>query len=263
VSQAIGLAVEIFGMAAIVALAVAIGTAFGGSRLLRSGGKSHFVLPLAVVIGYFAGYLLLPRSFAALTPQANQPWQWLPWLAAITVVLSASLSPWSRPSAWSLPLVVAACIAGAALAPGWPVFGLTRRPLQLVLALYLVFLGIPLLYLPRQAQKRWLVTALAVAGMVNATAIGALVSTRLAKMAAMSAAVFTAAAIAGLWLMQASDRSLRNLICVYAILTGSIAWLAFVEPDPPQPLLLVAPLVPLILWLEPVVRLPFVRGKIG
>src|SRR6185369_2266104 len=196
-------------------------------------------------------------------PQANQPWQWLPWFAAITAILSASLSPWSRPAAWSLPLVVAACIAGAALAPSWSVFGLTRRPLQLVLALYLAFVGIPLLYLPASAQKRWLMTALAAAGVINAIAIGAMVSTRLAQLGAITAAAFVAAAIAGFGFIQASDRSLRSLIAVHAILTGSIAGLAFVEPDPPQPLLLIAPLVPLLLLLEPVVRLPFVRRKIG
>src|SRR6478609_5193576 len=109
-----------------------------GSRWLRSGRGSDFVLPCAVVIGFFVGYLVLPRSFTALVPQQNQPWQWLPYFAAITAILSASLSPISRPAAWILPLVVSACIAAAAFAPSWPIFGLTQRPLHLLVALYLV-----------------------------------------------------------------------------------------------------------------------------
>jgi hypothetical protein len=263
VAQAIGVAVEIFGAGAAVALAAALLTALGGWRIVRSGDGSNFILPCAVIVGFIAGYFALPRSFAPLTPQANQPWQWLPYFAVITGLSSASLSPFSRPGAWALPLVVSACIAAAVLAPSWPVFGLTRRPLQLVAALYLVMVGGPLLYLPGRIRTQWHVTALAITGAINAIAIGATVSTRLAELAAIGAAGFAAAAIAGFWFLKATDRSIRSLTALFAILTGGTAWLAFVEPDPPQPLLMIAPLLPLLLWVTVVRRVPFAGGKIG
>lgn len=262
-TQAIGLLGDIFGLATIVALAVALAVAAGGMRLIRWGRGSDFVLPCAVVAGFFLGYLVLPRSFAALVPQQNQPWQWLPHFAAIAAILSASLSPTSRPAAWSLPLVVSACMAAAAFAPNWPVFGLTRRPLHLMAALYLVFVGGPLLYLPRRVCERWLLPSLALSGAITALVIGAMVSTRLAQLTAISAGAFTAAAIANAWFSKASDRSLRSLIAVFAVLVGGSAWLAFVEPDPPEPILLIVSLLPLLLWPIAVIRVPSAGEKIG
>lgn len=258
-AQAIGLLLEIFGLAAIVALAVGLTVAAGGSRLIRLSRGSNLVLPSAVVVGFVAGYLVLPRSFAAIVPQQNQPWQWLPCFAAIAAILSASLSPLSRPAAWILPLVVSACIAAAVLAPTWPIFGLTRRPLHLMVAIYLAVVGGPLLYLPSQVRERWLLPVFVFSGVIAAVVIGAMVSTRLAQLAAMSAGAFAAVAIANRWFMKASDRSLRSLIAVFAVLVGGNVWLAFVEPDPPLPILLLVPLLPLLLWCGAAIRVPFAR----
>src|SRR5262249_49485167 len=98
---------------------------------------------------------------------------------------------------------------------------------------------------------------------IAAVIIGAMVSARLAQLAAMSAGAFTAAAISNAWFLKASDRAHRSLIAVFAILIGGIAWLAFVEPDPPQPMLLIIPLLPLLLWLATAVRVPFAGLNIG
>jgi hypothetical protein len=263
VTQAIGLLGDIFGLATIVSLAVALAVAAGGTRLIRSGRGSDLVLPCAIVIGFFAGYLMLPRSFAALMPQQNQPWQWLPYFAAMTAILSASLSPLSRPAAWVLPLVVSACIAAAAFAPRWSIFGLTQRPLHLVVALYLVLVGGPLLYLPGKVRAGWLLPSLTISGAITALVVGAMVSTRLAQLAAVSAGAFAAAAIANMWFSKASDRSLRSLVAIFAILAGGSAWLAFVDPDPPEPIMLVVPLLPLLLWPIAAIRVPSAGGKIG
>jgi len=263
VTQAIGLLGAVFGLATIVAVASALVVAALGTRLIRSGRGNGFLLPCAVVIGFFAGYLMLPREFAALVPQQNRPWQWLPCFAAITAILSASLSPLSRPAAWILPLVVSACIAAAVFAPSWPIFGLTRRPLHLVVGLYLVLVGGPLLYLPSKVRERWLLPSLALSGAIAAVVVGAKVSLRLAQLAATSAGTFLAAAITNEWLAKASDHSLRNCVAVFSILVGGSAWLAFVEPDPPQPMLLIVPLMPLLLWLVPAIRVPSAGHKIG
>jgi hypothetical protein len=263
VTQAIGLLGEIFGAAAIVALSVALAIAAGGSRLIRSGRGSDFVLPCALVIGFFAGYLMLPRSFAALVPQPNQPWQWLPYFAAITAILSASLSPLSRPAAWIFPLVVSACIEAAVFAPSWPIFGLTQRPLHLVVALYLVLVGGPLLYLPSKVGERWLLPSLALSGAITAVVVGAMVSTRLAGLVAVAAGAFAAAAIFNTRFIKASDRSRRSVVAVFAILAGGSAWLAFTDPDPPRSILLFGPLLPLLLWPVAVIRVPSAGGKIG
>jgi hypothetical protein len=263
VGQAIGLLTEIFGLAAIVSLAVALVVAAGGSRAARAGRSSDLVFPFAIVIGFFAGYLVLPREFAALVPQQNRPWQWLPLFVAIAAGLSASSSPLSRPGAWILPLVVSACIAATVLAPHWPIFGLTRRPLHVAVALYLVLVGVPLLYLPGRVSARWLLPSLALSGAVAAVVTGAMVSLRLAQLAAIAAGAFAAATLADVWIAKASDRSLRSLAIVFTILIGGTAWLAFVEPDPPQSLSLIAPVLPLILWLAALLQVPSAGGKIG
>jgi hypothetical protein len=242
---------------------VAFAVAFVGARFIRLRRGTDFVLPCAVVAGFFAGYLVLSRDFAAIVPQQNRPWQWLPWFAAITAILSASLSPLSRPAAWILPLIVSACMAAAVFAPSWPIFGLTRRPLHLVVAMYLVLSGGPLLYLPDKVRERWLLPVFTISGVIAAVVVGAMVSTRLAQLVAISAGAFAAAAIAAKWLIKASDRSFRSLIAIFSILVGGTAWLAFVEPDPPQPMLLLVALIPLLLWCGALIRVPFARSNIG
>jgi hypothetical protein len=160
-------------------------------------------------------------------------------------------------------LVVSACIAAAAFAPSWPIFGLTQRPLHLVVALYLVLVGGPLLYLPGTLRERWLLPSLALSGAITALVVGAVVSTRLAQLTAASAGAFAAAAIGNAWFSKASDRSLRSVVAVFAIFVGGSAWLGFVEPDPPEPIPLIVPLLPLLLWPIAAIRVPSAGDKIG
>jgi hypothetical protein len=156
-------------------------------------------------------------------------------------------------------------MAAAILAPGWPVFGLTRRPLQVIVALYLIIVGMPLLYLPSTVSKSWLAPALAISGAIGAAAVGAAVSTRLAQLEAIAAAAFAGAAVAGRTVTKAraSDRAMRSLIAVFAVLCGGVSWLASVEPDPPQTLLLAGPFLPALLWLSGLIRLPSAGAKIS
>jgi hypothetical protein len=117
--------------------------------------------------------------------------------------------------------------------------------------------------LPSKPCEQWLPLAFAISAAINALAIGAVVSLRLAQLSAIPVGCFAAVAIGNLWLIRAGDHSIRSLIAIFAILTGGTAWLAFVEPDPPRPELLLAPLLPLLLWLPLARGAPFARGRIG
>jgi hypothetical protein len=261
--QAFGLALEIFGLAALIALLVALVLTWLARRLTPAGYDGYFVLTSAVAIAYFAGYAMLPRSWAAFIPQANQSWQWLPYLGLAAAAFAASLPPSHRSPAWKLAIVAVAPMAGAALAPTWPVFGFGRGALQWFVVIYLLVVGVPLQHLPARMLNQWLLGLLCFVATAVAVAIGAFVSTRLAQLGALAAAALAGSWIAGFVGPRQGESPLRSLIPVFTVLVGGITFVASVEPDPPQAGLLAIPLLPLVLWLPPALGLHFARGKIG
>jgi len=263
VAQAFGLALEIFGLAALVALLVALVLTWLARRLTPADYDGYFVLTSAVAIAYFTGYAMLPRSWAAFIPQATQRWQCLPYLGLVAALFAVSFPPSQRSTAWNLTIVAVAGMAGATLAPNWPVFGFGRKALELFLTFYLIVVGVPLQHLPARMLTQWLLGLLCFVAAAVAVAIGAFVSTRLAQFGALAAAALAGSWIAGFVAPRAGGSPLRSLIPVFTVLVGGIAFVACVEPDPPQPGLLAIPLLPLVLWLPPALGLPFARGKIG
>jgi hypothetical protein len=90
-----------------------------------------------------------------------------------------------------------------------------------------------------------------------ALATGAMVSVRLAQLAAIAAATFAGCSVvvvrrAG----RSSGESAAGVVPVFAALAGGAAWTASVDPDPPQLMLLAFPLLPLVLWLA---ALPLIK----
>ena len=224
------------------------------------------MLPISVAVAYFIGYATLPRSWAALIPQENQAWQWLPYLGLAAAIFAASFPPSPQWSAWKFTVVALAPIAAAALAPSWPIFGFGKQSLRIFVAIYLLIVGLPLQHLPSRLAGNILAGALCFTAIAVALATGMMVSTRMAQLAAMAAA-----AIAGSWIALQFGRrqiepTLRSLIPVFTLLIGGVAWSACVEPDPPLAWLLILPLLPLFIWLAALKRpsqLPFAPKKIG
>jgi hypothetical protein len=240
-----GLALEIFGLAAIVSAAVSLFVAWLARRLLPASTQ-RATLPAALAIGFFAGYLALPRSWAALAP--DQAWHWLPYLGfAAAIAGSMPTRAWLR----RLGVLCLAVLAGYFLAPDWPVFGLSRPGSVVIAALYFWLIAALLEALPSRLLGPAFVGLLALTATLSAVAIGAEVSLRFAQLGAIAAGGLAACWLGGFLNARPAEPAIRGLIPLFAVLVGGIAFVGCVEPDPPAPGLLVLPFVPLIwsLWL--------------
>lgn len=220
-----------------------------GRRLAPADHRGGFVLPVAVALGYYAGYAALPRSWAALWPQANQAWQWLPYLGILAAAFSTFAHVFPRSPAWRLAVVAVAPLVAAALAPTWPVYDFSRQPLIWLIAIYLLVVGIPLQCLPKRLFNLSFVGILTAAAALLALVTGAVQSVVLAQLAAIAAGALAGSAIASAVGPKPSDSSLRSLVPVFVALVGGAAVVVAVEPDPPQTGLLAIPLLPLAMWL--------------
>src|SRR3989442_906910 len=153
-ANAISLALEIFGLAAAISLLASFTLAWLGSRLTPLGRGDPLVLPCAVSLGFFAGYAELPRDWASLIPQPDQPWQWLPYCGVVAAILAALVASQTKSQAWNLAVLVAAPITASFLTPGWPVLGMGQRALWCVLVIYLLAISAPLLFLPARLPNK-------------------------------------------------------------------------------------------------------------
>jgi hypothetical protein len=242
-----GPALEIFGPAALLAAAVALAAIWLGRRLRPININEQLAHPAAVAIGFFVGYLALPRSWAAFVPK--QEHHWLPYLgiaaAATAIACHPSRNPWLR---WPV-LIALTTLAAWVLIPPWPVFGV-NRPLSVGIGtIYFMLIASALELLPSRLLGAAFLALLTLAAAIAAVAIGAQVSLRFAQLAAI-----TAGALAGCWVAQflgarSSETSIRGLIPVFAVLVGGVSFIACVEPDPHATLLLALPFTPLFAWL--------------
>jgi hypothetical protein len=263
-AQAIGQVLEIFGVAAFAALATALCLTWLGQRFLPDGLVSRIVLPGAVAIAYFAGYAVLPRSFASFTPQQGQAWPWLPYLGVVGAAVAMALPQSARFSIRLIALIAISAIAAVVLSPTWPIYGLTRVPVAVFLAIYLLAIGFPLLSLPIAPTDRRTLYFLTVLCALNALTIGAIYSARHAQLAALPAAGLTGISLALLVGPKVHQLALWRVGPLFVALVGGIAWLACVEPDPPKPILLAIPLVSWAIWIPRAIpQLPSAPKGIG
>lgn len=261
--QAIGLVLEIFGPAAIVALATALIITWLGQVFLAPELAQRFVFPCALAVGYLAGYLALPRSFAGLMPEPGRAWPWLPYLGLFSGSIGMAL-PKSGRLLCSFMALLAIALVAAALSPTWTVYGFSRIPLALFLGLYLLAVSRALQLYPRNPCGRRTVYFLAAVCVLNALVIGAVCSVRLAQLAALVAAGFTGISFALFWGSKVPEIALKRLSPLFATLVAGIAWLACIDPDPPEPMLLIIPLFTWLLWLPLAIpRLPSARDQMG
>jgi hypothetical protein len=247
-ANAVGLALDIFGLPALVALAASLVLVLLGRTLAPAPYASGVVLPWAFALSVVAGYALLPREWAAWHPHQDQPWQWLPYcgiFAAFAASVGSRMSSYGGVR-WLVPGTAA--LAGAALlVPSWQVLGLGRWAVRCIVALYLIAICIPLL-LPARPLAKPRIIVMTVAAAMLAVATGGMVSVRMAQLAAIAAG-----ALAGCCVCVVAERgkpsneSVTSMALVFSVLVGGTAWTACVDPDPPQFMLLAFPLLPLAL----------------
>jgi hypothetical protein len=113
---------------------------------------------------------------------------------------------------------------------------------------------IPLLLLPDRLNGRPLLGLMIASAAVLAAAIAAEVSIGLAQLAGIAAVSLAGCAGVIVWArpMQPHD-AIRGLMPVYAALVGGSAFSAAVYPDPPITWLAALPLLPLVIWLAPII----------
>jgi hypothetical protein len=255
VAQALGLALDIFGLAALVAGVTSLVVALSGARVLPPGMNERLTLPLALALGYCAGYVALPRNWAALVPQPAQSWQWLPHLAIATAAIS--IATVGRHLALRLiVLIVVSVISGWLLTPTWPIFGLERPASIAILSGYIFVMTAVLGIAPPRRLSHPFIGLLALVAAIMSAWIGAAVSIRFAQLGAIAAA-----GLAGCWgavffSTRPTELAFRTLVPLYGVLVGGIAFIACVEPEPPLVALLLVPALPLVVS-------PFARRTIG
>jgi hypothetical protein len=258
----IGLAFDIFGspalVAAIASLAIAtLGQRFGSQR------AEPFIPPVAIAIGYFLGYLALPRGWAALWPQAGRSWQWLPYLglAAAAVGFITAAAGNRRQLLRHLTVGGLALAAAWLLTPHVPIVGLARPAIIFLLTCYLLLVAAPLQALPSRLLGHALLGLLAISAGVLAVLVGAEISFRLAQLAAIAAAALAGCLAARFFGLSSTEPSVRSVIPMFGVLAGGLAFIACVEPEQPLLPLLLVPAAPLGLWLMIVGRLASLSGK--
>jgi len=254
-ANAIGLALDIFGLPALAALAASITLVLLGRAVAPA--RPAVLLPWLVSVSFIAGYALLPREWASWLPRQDQPWQWLPYCGLIPA-LAASLAALARSNRlrW-LGAISAVVVCAILLVPSWQVLGLSRWTMRCAAGIYLLIICVPLLLLPAALPGRPLMVLMSMAAVLLALGTGAMVSVRLAQLAAIAAAAFAGCCInpvqrAG----RSTEESAAGIVSIFAALVGGVAWTACIDPDPPQLMLLAFPLLPLMLWLA---ALPLVK----
>jgi len=240
---------------AVLPLVPAVGLAWLLGWLVPAETSKRYVLGLAVAAGFFAGYVVLPDP--ALVPVKY--WHWLPYLAAASVLAAMTQAPGVS---WPVRLVASGLVALAAawlLVPDWEDLKPPRHITIGLLAAYFALLTAAMTPLPNRLVGVQFLGLLAAAAAVLALLIALGFSLRFGQLAAVAAAAF-----AGVWLAalamsnwpRGDERhpawlptAIRGLVPVFALLIGGLAFVGTIDPDPQMPVMLVAPLAPLALWL--------------
>jgi hypothetical protein len=251
---ALGLALEIFGPAALVAGVTSLLIVAIVQRWLPVVGSKCWALPVAVAFGYCAGYAALP-SWAALLPQQGRAWQWLPYLGVLAVCC-AFINERYRVAHW-LAAASLEILSASLLTPNWPIFGLSWPASIVVLSAYLFGLFCALEFsFRRSSLKGGFLALLSLAAAITAVGIGAALSTRLAQLAAIAATAFLGCWLATFFPARPTERTANGAIWVFTVLVGGAAFTACVEPEKPMTALLLLPALPLV-------ASPFARRRIS
>lgn len=248
---------EILGLGILAPAAIALGVCWLSNRLLPAAAAARLSVTLGFVAGFVIGYLLLPE-WAAVRPSRH--WHWLSWIAiaaGFTGVLGICVP---RTVKWFL--IAATSLAAAwFLVPTWASLSPPRPVWLLALATgFSLLVGLAEPLPPRIGGRRTL-------GLVSITAAGvaltiaACISLTYARIAGLAAC-----ALAGVWgaawLRRCEDDiAVRAAVPAIQIVLAGIAFVACIEPDPPQYGLLLPPAAILGVWVGELRPLQKLAGR--
>jgi hypothetical protein len=230
--------------------AVALAAALVLQRILPERIGQRMALAVALTAGFCAGYWLL-GEWTSLIPQRHR--QWLPWLAIAAAFVGGSRA--SSYVAWIAWTLLAAASAWV-LVPTWATLWPPRLVMFPLLAAYLLLLMALLAALPERLLGRLFVALLTAAAIGVALLIALGVSLKIGQVALAAAAALGGCSVAAFIPSKAAQSAdpgrataSRGLIPIFAALIGGLAFTGTVEPQPPLPIILLAPAAPLALWL--------------
>lgn len=241
--------------------AVATATAVLLRRFLPVQLGDRLALPVALTVGFCAGYWFL-GEWSSFVPERHR--QWLPWLA-ILAALVALVGRTSGPSTstdgrtggpsyiWWFACAVLAMVSAWLLVPNWATLSPPRLVMVPLVAVYVISLMALLAALPDRLLGRTFVVSLAAAAATVMLLIAVGVSVKIGSIAAVAAGGAGGCAIATLLALTNSEvaraSASRSLLPVFAVLIGGLAFIGTIEPQKPLPIILLAPAAPLMLWL--------------
>ncbi len=239
------LPLEFIGYGVVVPALISTAVVFNLPRLLPEKVGYRYAGAIAVASAFFVGYALLPE-WAELTPQRH--WHWLPYLGLAAAVLApvGLANGVHTVERWLLFALLAVCAAWL-LVPTWASLKPPRGTYIPILAVYLFLLMALIELLPNRVSPRFLALALLAAALVTTVAVTAFVSVRYGTLGGIAVAALVGCG--GLFRPQQEEPSLRAAAVVYALLIGGVAFVGFVEPEPPLRGILVLPAAPVALWL--------------
>jgi hypothetical protein len=237
-------------------LAAAVAAAWLARATLPANIAERYSLGIALAVGFFLGYWLLP-DWAPLVPEKH--WQWLPYLGAAAVLGGLTQATGVSGAERLLAYGVLALVAAWQLVPMWEGLQPTRPNAVPLLAGYLLLVAALLTALPDRLLGTLMVGLLTTSAGATALLIAVGVSVKYGQVAAIATAAMAGCAVTSLLpklTRRASEGSadqppnaIRGLIPVFTILVGGLAFVGGIEPSPPMPMILVAPAAPLMHWL--------------
>lgn len=248
---------EILGLGVLAPAAIALGSCWLSSKVLPEAAASRLSVVLGFVAGFVIGYVLLPE-WAEVRPSRH--WHWLPWIA-IAAGVTGALGV-RAPSYVKWFLIVATSVAAAwFLVPTWSSLS-PPRPVWLIAlsAGLLVLINLTEPLPPRIGGKLFLgLLSITAAGV--ALTIAACISLTYARIAGLAACALAGVSAAA-WLRRSdNDIAVRAAVPAIQVVVGGIAFVACIEPDPPQYGLLLLPAAPLGLWVAELRSLRQLAGR--
>src|SRR5687768_7862698 len=110
--------IEVLGYGVVAPAGISFASIWLCRKLLPASAAERYAAALAVGLGFFAGYALMPE-WAPLVPQRH--WQWLPYLGLwAAIVGSGSLGRGHTTGFRWLVFLVVAIVAASSIVPSWP-----------------------------------------------------------------------------------------------------------------------------------------------
>jgi hypothetical protein len=233
---------------------IAFAVVAAARRWMPGHVAGRHAIGVAAASAFFLGYVLLP-AWAPLKPASA--WQWIPYLSLLASLAGSWMLWGGVPFALSLA-------AAWFLVPTWPDLQPSRPVYIALLTGYLLLLIVLLRALAARISVRLQWMMLSISSLTLAVLLAKDISLLFGHLAGIAAAAMIGVSLACARHQEATSQA---LLPVYAILIGGLAFVGYLQPEPPAYALMLVPAAPLAAWImvvAPLARLGSrLRGAVG